>query len=68
MQLEGVGGVSVGGALVQVGGQVDDRHSLEGTFLDTDAATDAQTLRNGGNPGNMNLYKLWLKGEISDDI
>ena len=68
VQLEGVGGVSVGGALVQVGGQVDDRHSLEGTFLDTDAATDAQTLRNGGNPGNINLYKLWLKGEISDDI
>merc|ERR1719336_604395 len=43
VQLEGVGGVSVGGALVQVGGQVNDGHRLERTLLHTDAATDAQT-------------------------
>merc|ERR1719357_1129166 len=49
VQLEGVGGVSVGGALVQVGGQVDDRHRLERTLLYTDAATDAQTFRYGCN-------------------
>lgn len=51
MQLEGVGGVAVGDLSLEVGGQVDDVDGVEGTFLRTDTATDAETLTNEGDLG-----------------
>jgi hypothetical protein len=44
VQLEGVGPVSVRLLALQRLGQVDDLDGLEGTLLDTNAATDAQVL------------------------
>lgn len=41
MQLEAVGGVSVGDLSLQVGGQVDDVDGVKGALFGTDAASDA---------------------------
>ena len=48
MQLEGVGGVAVGGFLLQVARQIDDGDGFEGALLDADAAADAKLLGDGG--------------------
>jgi hypothetical protein len=42
VQLEAVGGVTVGDLGLQVGGQVDDGDGTEGTLLGADTATDAK--------------------------
>lgn len=37
------------GVFIEIGRQIDYVDSVEGTFLDADAATDAQFLADGGN-------------------
>ena len=50
----------MGCALLQVGGQVDDGHRLEGTFFHANAAADAEGLGYGGDPGGGGtLWWLW---------
>ena len=49
MQLEAVGAVAVADLRLKVGGQVDDVDRIEGTFLGTDAAADAQAFADEGN-------------------
>ena len=51
MQLEAVGGVSVGDFGFQVGGQVDNVNRTERTLLRTDTTTDAKTFGNEGDLG-----------------
>lgn len=48
MQLERVGGVTVGDFLLQVGWQVDDMDGAKGAALHTDTATNAELLRDEG--------------------
>ena len=48
MQFEAVGAVPVGDLRFQVGGQIDDVDSVEGAFLGTDAAADAQAFGDEG--------------------
>jgi hypothetical protein len=48
MQLEAVRAVAVGYLRLEIGGQVDDVDGIEGTFLGTDAAADAETFRDEG--------------------
>ena len=45
MQLEGILRVSMRSLIVEVRGEIDDLHGLEGAFLDADAASDAQLFR-----------------------
>ena len=51
VEFEGVGSVSVGGVAFEVLGEVDDVDGLEGTFLDADAAADAERLGEVGDFG-----------------
>lgn len=51
MELETVGGVSVGNLRLEVGWQIDDVDCAKGAFLGADTATDAQALGNEGNLG-----------------
>lgn len=52
MQLEAVGRVTVGDLCLEVGRQVDNVDSTEGTFLRADTATDTETF---GNEGDFRL-------------
>ena len=49
MQLEAIGTISVRHFFPEVGGQVDDVDSVEGTFLGTDATADTESFANEGN-------------------
>lgn len=51
MQLEAIGRVSVGDLGLEVGRQVDNVDSVEGTFLWANTATDTQALRDEGDFG-----------------
>ena len=51
MQLEAVGRVTVGDLCLEVGGQVDNVDSTEGTFLRADTTTDTEALGNEGDFG-----------------
>lgn len=51
VQLEAVGGVSVGDLALEVGGQVDDGDGTERAFLGADTASDAEGLGNEGQAG-----------------
>lgn len=45
MELETVGGISMGDLGLKVGRQIDDVDGTERTFLGADAAADTQTFR-----------------------
>ena len=49
VQLEAVGGVTVGDLALEVCGQVDNLDGVEGALLGTDTASDTQTLTDEGN-------------------
>jgi len=51
MQLEAVGRVAVCDLSLEVGGQVDDVDGVEGAFLGTDTAADAQAFADEGYAG-----------------
>ena len=48
MELEAVGGVSMGNLSLEVGGQVDDVNGTKGTFLGTNATADAESFGDEG--------------------
>lgn len=48
MELEAVGRVPVRNLRLEIRGQIDDVDGIEGTFLGTDAASDAQAFGNEG--------------------
>ena len=63
MKFEGIFPKAMGGKLFQVFRDVDDANSIEGTFLDADAATDAEYLGNitdFGLRGNLNTNLIGL--------
>lgn len=51
VELETVGGVSMGDLTLEVRGQVDNGNGAKWTLLGTDTATDAERLRDEGEPG-----------------
>lgn len=51
MQLEGVGAVSMGGLVLEVGGELNDVDGLKGALFGADTATDAERLRDECNFG-----------------
>lgn len=48
MQLERVGGVTMGGVLFKIGGQIDDVDGLEGTLLGANTTTDTKIFTDEG--------------------
>lgn len=60
MKFEGIFPKTMGGQLFQIFGDIDDANSIEGTFLDADAATDAEYLRN--------ITDFRLRGDLNTDL
>lgn len=51
MQLEAVGGISVGDLSLEIRGQIDNVDGIEGALLRTDTAANAEALGDEGNFG-----------------
>lgn len=62
MELETVGGVSVGDLGLEVGGQVDDVDGVEGAFLGADTTSYAQALGDEGDFGLIGDFDAQFAG------
>ena len=61
VQLEAVGGISVGHLALEVRGQVDDGDGAERALLGTDTTSDAEGLGNEGESGVRRHFNAWSR-------